>query len=375
MDRRRYLLGVAGAAGLAGCAGFRGQPAGSGNDTDDTPGREVVTAPRRPTFDDLDLPVSKRELVRGAALGSIPAISEPAFGPDWRDRDRTLAPDDLVVGVEYGGEARAYPLSVLTTHEVVNDTLGSRPLLVTYCPLCASGVVAERRVDGEPSTFSASGYLYRSDLVLYDHATGSLWSQLLARAITGPATGTELPLVPSSLTTWGRWREANPGTRVLLPPPASETVTAPLEPVRAGTAGSGHVGVPGVALDVTDDRLPPRELVVGVTAPDATTAYPLSAVREAGVVEDWVGDLPVVVAAEPLPAAYVRVVDGEVLSFSGGVDDGRLRGGGSTWSLATGEALDGPHEGASLRRANTATPMYWFAWVEFHPGTAVYGRR
>jgi hypothetical protein len=187
-------------------------------------------------------------------------------------------------------------------------------------------------------------------------------------------SGTTLSLVPSSLTTWARWREANPGTRVLLPPPASETVTAPLERVRVGSAGSGHVGVADVGLDVDDDRLPPRELVLGVTAPEATTAYPLSVLRETGVIEDRVGNLPVVVAADPLPAAYVRVVDGDVLSFSGGVENGRVRGGGSTWSLATGAALDGPHEGTTLRRANTATPMYWFAWVEFHPGTAVYAR-
>lgn len=319
--------------------------------------------------------MAKRNLVRGAALGSIPAISEPAFAADWRGIEQALAPDDLVVGVNRGDEARAYPLPVLTRHEVVNDTFDGTPLLVTYCPLCASGVVAERSVRGEAARFSASGYLYRSDLVLYDHTTASLWSQLLATAIRGSATGTALSLLPSSFTTWSRWREANPDTRVLLPPPASETVTAPLEPVRVGSAGGGHVGIAEVPSDAGDGRLPPRELVVGVRAPDATTAYPLLAVREAGVVEDWVGTLPVAVAADPVPGAYVRVVDGEVLSFSGDVADGRLRGGGSTWSLATGEAVDGSLKGAVLRRANTATPMYWFAWVEFHPGTAVYGQR
>lgn len=372
MDRRRYLLGLAGCTGLAGCSGLRVR---SEDGAASPAGHEVATAPRQPSFDDIDLPVPERDLVRGAALGSIPAIAEPASAGDWGAVEGTLAPNDLVVGVRRDGEARAYPLSLLTRHEVVNDTLGDRPLLVTYCPLCASGVVAERTVGGGPADFSASGYLYRSDLVLYDHTTASLWSQLLATAIRGPATGMALSLLPSSLTTWSRWRGANPDTRVLLPPPASGTVTAPLDPVRAGSAGSGHVGVAEVTLDVADDRLPARELVLGVTAPDATTAYPLPAVREAGVIEDWVGNLPVVVAADPLPAAYVRVVDGSVLSFSGSVENGRIRGGGSAWSLATGEAVDGPYGGATLRRASTATPMYWFAWVEFHPGTTVYGDR
>lgn len=375
MQRREYLLGVA--VGLGTLTG--GTAPASAREV--TPAvRAAVRAARRPPAAVPSLPVPQSDLVLGGPRGSIPAITQPAYAPDWRDVDRSLEDRDLVIGVERGdldrnrngARARAYPLALLETHEVVNATLDG-PLLVTYCPLCASGVVAERSLDGDPVTFSASGYLYRGDLVLYDHATGSLWSQLLATAIRGPATGDQLALVPSSLTTWGRWRDARPDTEVLLPPPASGTVTAPLDPVPpAGSGASGHVGVADVALDVDDDRLPVRELVVGVTARDVARAYPLSAVRSAGAINDWVGDLPVVVAADPVPQAYARVVDGTVPVFEQ-AGDGRIRGAGSTWSLATGRALTGHREGAVLPRAAATTAMYWFAWLDFHPKTTVFG--
>jgi hypothetical protein len=128
-----------------------------------------------------------------------------------------------VLGVEHDDRARAHPLRVLNHHEVVNDEFAG-PLAVTYCVLCGSGVVFERRVTGEPTTFGVSGRLWRSDLVMYDGLTDSLWSQLAATAIRGPRTGDRLTLVPSSLTTWGKWRSAHPETRVLLPPPHSGTV-------------------------------------------------------------------------------------------------------------------------------------------------------
>lgn len=350
--------------------GIQGASPGSTVPTVPVPREEVVRRPVQPTFEDVDIPVARSELVLGGARGSIPALVNPAFARDWSGIDRSLADGDLVIGVGRAGRARAYPLAVLSDHEVVNDEFDG-PLLVTYCPLCASGVTAVRTVGDEPTVFSASGYLYRADLVMYDHATGSLWSQLLATAIRGSVAGEQLTLVPSTLTTWKRWQSRNPDTAVLLPPPASDTVTAPLDPLPPpGSQSSGHVGV-GDVLDGDDDRLPPRELVIGVTAPEATTAYPLERVRAAGVVNDWVGALPVVVVADPLPQAYVRWANGAVLTFVRG-GDGQLLAGGSTWSTTSGEAVSGPLAGTTLVRAATTTSMYWSAWVDFHPDTAVY---
>jgi hypothetical protein len=207
--------------------------------------------------------------------GGILPIDDPAFAADWSDVDPPdaygdLADDDTVVGVEREGRVRAYPVSVLWHHEVVTDRVGG-PLLVTYCSLCRSGMVAERRVEGEPTGFGVSGLLWRApavqqrasedanrsfavdaadasddlrtrnagNLVLYDARTGSYWSQVLARAICGPRTGDTLRVVPVTTATWRVWRRDYPDTEVLLPPPRSSTGNPPVPDDSTADAGGG----------------------------------------------------------------------------------------------------------------------------------------
>jgi hypothetical protein len=392
VKRRRYLLAVAGAVGAgAGClgtdgdgaSGGEGSPGGAGTTTASGPGGEsgggAADAPRSPAPpnpSDVELPVPKRDLVRGAREDAIPAITDPAFAKDWSDTEYSLSADSEVIGVSRGGTARAYPLAVLDYHEIVNDHLDG-PLLVTYCPLCGSGMTAERRVRGEETTFGVSGFLYRSDLVMYDRLTDSLWSQIMATAINGEMTGETLTLVPSSLTTWGSWRRDNPDTEVLLPPPDSGTITnarpAGYEyEAYAGYDESERIGIGYNSFD--DDRLHPKARVIGIQSGEVAVAYPFGAVSEEGVVNDRVGELPVVVVAGPSESlyAYDRRVDGEVLEFSV-AGDGRIAAGGSEWAVTTGEAVSGPHEGRRLGAASGATRMFWFAWLDFSPETTVYG--
>jgi hypothetical protein len=334
---------------------------------------------------DVDLPVPTTEMVAAVHRDHIPAVVDPAFASDWdnlslpadSDADTTRLPADApVVGVEREGSARAYPLRVLEWHEVVNDVFGG-PLLVTYCVQCGSAVVAERTVGERPTTFGVSGYLWRSDLVLYDEATRSLWSQLLATAVNGPATGERLSILPSTLTTWEAWRADHPGTRVLLPPPASNTVR--------GRTARGDYFVPKYSYDEdvligysgSGTRLHPQDLVLGIERGDDARAYParLVADREGGVVTDTVGGVPVVVATAPgeTLVAYDRRVDDETLAFTGTDDDEFVRGGGSRWRRTTGVAVDGPLAGERLTRANELPPMFWLGWSKFHPETSVYG--
>jgi hypothetical protein len=196
---------------------------------------------------------------------ALPAITDPAFDTDWAEVDvdaryrrptgePALGPGATVVGVEAAGTARAYPLTVLWWHEVVNDDVGG-PVLVTYCPLCQSGMVADRLVAGRATRFAVSGQLWRppdlfaaaseadgrsfgvtlgdpdarvrnsGNLLLVDEATGSYWSQLLAQAICGPRVDERLRIRPSTATTWGDWRRTHPDTTVLLPPPYSGTLS------------------------------------------------------------------------------------------------------------------------------------------------------
>lgn len=152
--------------------------------------------------------------------------SMPAAGVDRmhrEERGKYLVGSDRVVGVALGGEARAYPLRVLNWHEVANDTLGAVPIAVTYSPLTDSVVVFDRRVGDETLVFGVSGLLYNSNQLLYDRrpegTPSSLWSQLLFRAIAGPAAarGAALAVIPSQVVTWDAWRTARPETTVLDP--------------------------------------------------------------------------------------------------------------------------------------------------------------
>jgi hypothetical protein len=385
VNRRRFLgvLGTSGLVASAGCLNEVGGVTDAGGVAPTAAAERGLSASR-----DVSLPVPESDLVRATSRDAIPAITEPAFGPDWADLPGetfdppTLADADMVVGVDVGGVTRAYPLAVLTWHEVVNDTLptpdGGLPLLVTYCPLCRSAVVADRTVDGSVSRFGVSGYLYESDLVLYDTATDSLWSQVLARAIRGPRTGARLTLRPNTLATWGEWREAYPDTDVLLPPPASGTVAGRVthDYDRDPYSGDGRrtivsVGVP----DDVDTRIPPNVTVLGVTHRGTTRAYPADRVAEAGAVNDRIAGLPVVVTTTPGGelVAYVRRIGGRTYRFFR--DGNALAAARSRWDPTSGRALDGPHAGTKLRRANDRSPMFWFAWAGFYPETELWHPR
>jgi hypothetical protein len=283
--RRALLAALAagGLAGLAGCSAVSG--GGSGGGATSTP-RETETAaaptltprPDRGEFATNGTPIPPEERDSVAEWGfpsticeadvvedtGIRAIVDPAYADDWAGVEIPeqyrlgfevgdgLTDDSFVIGVTGagGGRARAYPLSVVWWHEVVNDTL-DRPLLVTYCPICQSGMVAERRVAGAETTFGVTGQLWQApriyaesakvedrvfgasatdgdvearnsgNLVLFDERTRSYWSQFLARAICGEREGDRLTIVPSTVTTWGEWRTDHPETDALLPPPHS----------------------------------------------------------------------------------------------------------------------------------------------------------
>jgi hypothetical protein len=386
---RRSLLAccAAGAGLLAGC-GYRAD-AGV-NEAGRDPMASPTASPEQRTVNGVEVPVPRSELQRGAAKDAIAAIVDPVFGEDWSGISMEvntnvgtyiskprLSADEPVIGVARAGEARAYPLRLLNWHEVVNDEFGG-PLLVTYCPLCGSAMTAVRRAAGEETVFGVSGLLYRNDLVMYDRATDSLWSQIIATAIRGELTGETLQLVPSTLTTWGEWQETYPDTVVLRPPPDSGTI---------GDAGPANydqypygqyrtdskIGLGGSADD-GDGRLHPKTTVIGVERDDAAVAYPLPIVQEAGVVNDTVGNLPVVVAAtaDGTLVAYVRRVDGEAVPVER-ADETHLRAAGSRWQVTTGRAVDGPPQGPGLEAANDTSPMFFFAWTDFNAETEVYG--
>jgi len=397
MHRRAFLAAIGGGAalGLPGCAGLedpsgRGSPTSTGATagTNRGPGEgsePTAEAERVTSLAGQPLPIPSSELIVAAPGDAIPAITDPAFGADWAGieielddgtvvRPR-LSSTDGVMGVVRNGEARAYPIRVLARHEIVNDRFHG-PLLVTYCPLCASGMTAIRRVGDEATIFEVSGKLWKSNLVLSDRATGSYWSQLYATAINGGATGRRLSLLPSSLTTWGEWQRAYPDGRVLLPPPRSNTVVGPVTYDYSRSFVANYEETRRESAEANRGGLHPKTIVLGVATGAAARAYPLPAVLEAGVIEDRVGDRPVVVTTGPDDAlfGYDRRVDGATLSFA---PEGprHLRAGGSRWRRVSGVAVDGPYAGTRLDQASDLSPLFWIIWQERHPETSVYGGR
>ena len=151
----------------------------------------------------------------GPPRDGIPSIDDPRFVP-LADAD-DLVPLEPVLGLSINGDARAYPVRILMWHEIVNDTVGGVPVSVTYCPLCNSGVVFDRRVDGRVLEFGTSGRLRHSDMIMYDRQTESLWQQFLGEAVVGTMTGTALDRLPVRLESFERFAERHPDGQVLVP--------------------------------------------------------------------------------------------------------------------------------------------------------------
>ena len=161
-----------------------------------------------------DALVPAREILNGGpGRDGIPSLDYPAFVS--ANNAKFLDANDRVLGLELNGVARAYPIRILNYHEIVNDAFGGNAVVVTYCPLCGSGIAFNATIDRTRLEFGVSGLLYNSDVLLYDRQTGSLWSQIKQSAITGTMKGTRLDAFPMAHTTWRDWLARFPDTEVL----------------------------------------------------------------------------------------------------------------------------------------------------------------
>ena len=128
-----------------------------------------------------------------------------------------MGPLEPVISIDLNGDPRAYPLRILLWHEIVNDTVGGIPVLVSYCPLCNSGVVFDRRLNERTLTFGNTGRIRHFDMVMYDHQTESWWQQFLGAAIVGELTGVSMKLIPARLESLERFRQRRPQGKLLIP--------------------------------------------------------------------------------------------------------------------------------------------------------------
>ncbi len=330
--------------------------------------------------------VSYDEILSGGPpRDGIPSIDNPQFESVEEAQDR-VAGTEPVIALEIDGDARAYPLGILTRHEIANDTVGDVPVAVTFCPLCNSALVFDRRVDGEVYEFGVSGLLRNSDLIMWDRTTESLWQQFTGEGIIGTHAGDQLGFIPAPLVSFNEFAEAYPDGQVLMGVPGRTYGRNPYVGYDSSTQ-------PFLFRDANgpteiDPRLGGLERVVGVIINDEAVAYPYDVISEVGAVNDTVGGEDIVVfhrfgtnsalgaseiaVAEDVGATgvYFPVVDGEILTFA--VDGAEIvdEQTGSIWNLL-GQATSGELEGTELEQS-LSTDHFWFSWAAFYPETSIY---
>lgn len=261
----------------------------------------------------------------GPAKDGIPSINDPKF---LSVAEATyLNDEDPGIGIVLNGEARFYPYRVLVWHEIANDAIGGQSILVTYCPLCATGIVFERTVDGKAVEFGVSGKLWKSNLLMYDRQDDekneSLWSQVLGEAVVGPQTGAKLRILHSEIVRWGAWKKAHSDTEAL------SKETGAFRDYSRDPYGDYYTSESvGFGASFRDTRLHPKALVYGVEVNGAYAAFAEEAVRREGKLTQTVG-------GKTVTAEWKK--DTQAVSVS-----------------------------------VPAVPLFWFSWLAAHPQTELY---
>ena len=319
----------------------------------------------------------------GPPKDGIRALDEPKF-ESIAEGDEVVVDREPVIALELNGDARAYPLGILTRHEIANDVVGGVPVAVTFCPLCNSAIVYERELDGVVYDFGVSGFLRNSDLVMFDRQTDSWWQQFTGEALVGVLTGALLEVVPSSTVSWEDFKATYPEGRVL-----SRDTGFGFDYGFNPYVNYDSVETPFLFRGEFDDRLSPIERVVAVELNGEAVAYPFSLLEEQRVVHDTVGGESIVVFLQPGTASalagqkiaeardvgasgvFVPEASGRSLTFRAGGDGFVDEETGSLWNVL-GKAVEGTLSGEELEPI-VHGDHFWFAWAAFNPETRVFG--
>lgn len=264
----------------------------------------------------------------GPPKDGIPSIDDPKY-ISVEEADGWIQDNELVLGLIYKGVKRVYPLQILVWHEIVNDVVAGDPLLITYCPLCGSGIAFERELGGKAVEFGTSGKLYNSNLVMYDRKTDTYWTQIDGKAIVGQLTGQELKEISIDTVAWREWKVEHPDSEVL------SQNTGFRRDYGVDPYGNYYedtfVMFP---LENQDDRIHPKTVIFGIEVNGVYKAYREDDVKAYGPIEDVVNGVHVVVTRDA--AGIVKIVD----KTSG--------------------------------KEYVKERDFWFAWYAFHPETILY---
>lgn len=321
----------------------------------------------------------------GPPKDGIPPIDNPSFDT-VEQASSWIAPLEPVIAVKLGDTSRAYPLQVMTWHEIVNDEVDGIPISVTFCPLCNASIVFDRRLAGGILDFGTTGLLRMSDLVMYDRQSESWWQQFTGTAIVGEFTGQKLQRIPSSIISFESFAESAPDGRILnrdtgMSRPYGQNPYPGYDDINSS---------PFLFRGSTDSRLKPMERVLGVSIADQHKIYPFSSLENKPIVEDRVGDTEILIvnSGQLLSAldqreisesrivgqinAWQRRVKDSDQSLSFNFDSGVLKDTetNSTWN-ALGISTAGPLEGQRLKSVDSGV-HFAFAWMAFNPQTSIY---
>ncbi|MCF6231922.1 MAG: DUF3179 domain-containing protein [Rhodobacteraceae bacterium] len=293
----------------------------------------------------------------GVGVDAIPSLDNPRMIK--APKASYLKGDDLVFGVRINGDARAYPLRIMGWHEMFNDTIGGVPVALAYCTLCGSGILFETHVKGrtKPFVFGSSGFLYRSNKLMFDRETDSLWNQFTGQPVTGPLVDAdiELTILPVAITSWDKWQAANPDTKVL------SLKTGHKRDYGSGVVYNAYFSSPDLMFPVVvgdESVLRRKDYVFGIRDFGAAKAWPVQAFATRHVINDTIGDKPVVLIGNAATRS-VRAYESGGRRFELANDPSHLQAAGTAWKI-TEEALIAP-DGATLPRV-AGHISYWFAW-------------
>jgi hypothetical protein len=291
----------------------------------------IDSAQRTPSINGFvleNLQIPYRQINQGGpAKDGIPSIDQPRF---ITANLVTIGADQRVLGINFNGVSKAYPLNIMNWHEIVNDEFAGHPVAITYCPLCGSGIAFDALVNNQRTTFGVSGLLYNSDVLLYDRQSESLWSQLDMQSVSGHHAGKELTYINTTLITWQAWKEAHPETLVL-----SEQTGFTRDYKQSPYSAYESTDQLMFPVKETNSTLPNKELILGIMINKAYKAYPLRVLKKVKTsIEDTVGGQQITIQYNKEGhSAVIRDQNGKQLP---------------------------------------AQYLYWFAWYAFHPNTTIY---
>ena len=322
----------------------------------------------------------------GPPKDGIPAIDDPVF--ETIEAARTwIDGQSPVISLELNGEAKAYPMAVMTWHEIANDTIGGEPVVVTFCPLCNTALAFKATVDGVARDFGTTGNLYFSNLIMYDRQTETWWQQATGLGVVGAEMGTQLEFLPAQIISLDQFETDHPDGTVL----SRETGFARSYGRNPYPGYDRADQSPFLFNGTSDGRIAPKERVATVGTGSEAIAFAYPELSQVGVASERVGDDPIVVFWAPgtrsalddssindsedvgTTGVYSPIIDGRELTF---VRDGDINAPitdvetGSTWSI-TGLATDGELAGAQLERIVSADHL-WFSWAAFNPETRIW---